>query len=378
MARLRANFVRGTITNNPLAIGDTTLTSASLASFPTVVSPDTAIIILDPGAAAPEIVTVTAHSAAATSATITRGSESSTARAHIQGTAWAHGAVAADFPTNAFPTGQIADLDLLYGVASTDSYAALAAGSALKFLRINAAGTGLEWVEVPTIISADAYEWGSKVANRYTANFNVSEIWAQALGDLLDWGWRINTASAPPAVTTGRTGDLDSASDAGESLTSITTDTYFIASPPVIGGRGLIEGISQAIGTRPTVITAWVVFRFTSTTDSADTSGIGIGNDADAILSGAGRGFFITTGATNFELWDGSAATDLGVAVDTDLHVLEIELTLSGATYRVLLDGTQRKASAAVATDVWPMAINAYRGASGTTIQMYSCGVNYD
>lgn len=97
MARIRTDFVRGTITNDPLAIDGTTLNSAALASLPAISSPDIAVLILDPTASAPEVVHVTAHTSSATTATILRGRESSVARSHIQGTAFVHGATSNDF-----------------------------------------------------------------------------------------------------------------------------------------------------------------------------------------------------------------------------------------------------------------------------------------
>lgn len=99
MARIRTAFVSGTTLNNPLAIGDVTLSSAALSSLAAVTSPDTAMIVLDPAGVngTPEVVTVTAHTAAATTATITRASETSTARAHPVGTTWVHGATTYDF-----------------------------------------------------------------------------------------------------------------------------------------------------------------------------------------------------------------------------------------------------------------------------------------
>lgn len=99
MARIRTAFVSGTILNNPLAIGDVTLSSAALSSLAAVVAPDVALLVLDPAgsAGAPEVVTVTAHTAAATTATITRASEGSTARQHATGIPWVHGATTYDF-----------------------------------------------------------------------------------------------------------------------------------------------------------------------------------------------------------------------------------------------------------------------------------------
>lgn len=99
MARLRQNFQEGTITNNPLAIGGTSLTSAELASLTAVTGADVLAITLDPGAVhgAPEIIHVTAHTALATSATILRAREGTTARAHPAATVWEHNITEDDF-----------------------------------------------------------------------------------------------------------------------------------------------------------------------------------------------------------------------------------------------------------------------------------------
>lgn len=99
MARLRANFQRGTITDNPLTSTATTINSAEFASLPAVVAPDTMALSLDYRSVggAPEIVLVTAHAAAATSLTVTRGTEGTTARQHATATQWSHAPTAADF-----------------------------------------------------------------------------------------------------------------------------------------------------------------------------------------------------------------------------------------------------------------------------------------
>ena len=399
MARIRTDFVRGTLTN-ALSSGDTTMTASLLASIPEIVAPDIAVIILDPLASAPEIVHITAHTAAATTATILRGRESSTARAHIAGTAWAHGATGDDFPANAFPA-TAANGDLLYGVAASDEYVALAKpaspagdllvfasgnapswlapGSAGRFLRVNLAGTGLEYAEVPTIISADAFEWGTKVANRYTANFASHLLQNNAVfGDLLDVGWTANGTSVGQVPTTVSTGDLDSASDVGEQFITIDTDLHYWCSPKIVGGKTLLDDIQFHTGTRPTKVTVRIVMQCNVTTDMADTSGVGVSHDADLSLGFSTSGYFITMGATNFELWDGTTATDLGVAKDTSAHNFDIEITFAAATYRVLIDGTERKAAAAINQDVWPMLVKSYHGATGGKLQVFSYGVKYE
>lgn len=97
--RLRQNFLSGTVTDNPLTSGATTVNSANLASLVAVDSASHAVIVLDPDgvAGAPEVVYVTAHSTSATSATIVRGREGSSARQHASGTPWVHGSVKSDF-----------------------------------------------------------------------------------------------------------------------------------------------------------------------------------------------------------------------------------------------------------------------------------------
>lgn len=89
--RIRANNVLGTIDDNPLATGAVIMNSALLANLPTVSSAH-AVVTLDPlrQSGNPEIVIVTAHTASATTATITRGAYGTTARTHPQGTVWIH------------------------------------------------------------------------------------------------------------------------------------------------------------------------------------------------------------------------------------------------------------------------------------------------
>jgi hypothetical protein len=105
MARLRTPFVSGTIDDNPLTSGATTLTATELADLGVVSSPDIAIIVLDPVATGgdPEVVHVTAHSSTATTATIVRAREGSTARQHANGITWVHGPTDVDFTPGGRP-----------------------------------------------------------------------------------------------------------------------------------------------------------------------------------------------------------------------------------------------------------------------------------
>lgn len=99
MARLRFNFMDGTIGNNPLDIDDDILSSDGLIDFPALTSPDYAVLILDPTRVIgePEIIYIIDHDEDSPTALVMRGQEESVAREHTQGVRWVHGAVAKDF-----------------------------------------------------------------------------------------------------------------------------------------------------------------------------------------------------------------------------------------------------------------------------------------
>lgn len=106
MARIRSGFQRGNITDNPLTAVATSISSSEFATLPVIASPDILAMVLDPEGAfgAAEIVHVTAHTAAATTVTVTRGSaivspagDTGTAsREHPVNTVWRHGDTLAD------------------------------------------------------------------------------------------------------------------------------------------------------------------------------------------------------------------------------------------------------------------------------------------
>jgi hypothetical protein len=97
--RVRQNFLGGKVDDNPLTSGATTLTSSALAAMVAIGSTQHLPIVLDPDGifGAPEIAYVTAHSASATTATILRAQEGTTARAHQQDVDWVHAPTTTDF-----------------------------------------------------------------------------------------------------------------------------------------------------------------------------------------------------------------------------------------------------------------------------------------
>lgn len=96
--RIRGNNAFGLTTDNPLTAGATSFNSAGLANLPTIATQH-AIVTLDPlrQFGEPEIVIVTAHTGAATVATISRAAYGTVARSHPQNTLWVHAPVIDDY-----------------------------------------------------------------------------------------------------------------------------------------------------------------------------------------------------------------------------------------------------------------------------------------
>lgn len=104
--RSRTNNVGGLIEDNPLTNVATTLTSAALSALPVIDTTNHAVIVLDPDGleGAPEIVYVTAHTSGATTATIARAQEGSSALQHSVDVPWVHTPTVLDFGNAAWTT----------------------------------------------------------------------------------------------------------------------------------------------------------------------------------------------------------------------------------------------------------------------------------
>ena len=128
--RVRSGFLGGLTEDNPLTSSATTLTSAGLASAPVIGSTQHMAVVLDPDgfAGAPEVVYVTAHSAAATTATVVRGQEGSTARAHDRDTPWVHTVTVKDYDASGGGAGLIART--VYNPAASDTTISVTSTSA--------------------------------------------------------------------------------------------------------------------------------------------------------------------------------------------------------------------------------------------------------
>lgn len=135
MATTYSNFQSGTITDNPLSNVATTVNSSAFASLPAVTAPDTMWLVLDPNGVngAPEIVQITAHTAAATSVTVVRAQQSTSARSHPVNSAW----------TVAVTKSDLDELPFRKLTSTGDTLYASAANTASR-LAIGATGTVLK------------------------------------------------------------------------------------------------------------------------------------------------------------------------------------------------------------------------------------------
>lgn len=132
MATIYSNLQGGYVSDNPLLIGATTVNSTAFQALPAVSGGDELFLTLDPEGAngAPEIVKVTAHTASATSVTVTRAQQSTTAREHPTNTVWVHSltkadldAFAADIGTSRITDLAVTEAKLAAGAVTTDKIA---------------------------------------------------------------------------------------------------------------------------------------------------------------------------------------------------------------------------------------------------------------
>ena len=161
MATLYSNLNGGSTSDNPLTSGATTLNSAGLEFLPAVTGSDVLYLTLDPTGASgdPEIVKVTAHTASATSATIVRAQQSTTARSHPLATTWVHALTTTDIAAWAANAANIATnaADIATNTADIATNAADIATEAARppYLSVDVSGTDVVGVATLTAVSVD-------------------------------------------------------------------------------------------------------------------------------------------------------------------------------------------------------------------------------
>lgn len=118
MGRIWGNFIYGTL-GTAMSATDTTVQCSALSNLPAVSAPDTANIVVDAAnASGHEIMTVTAHAAGSSSATVTRGVDGTTAVIHAAGVIVAQDVLVSDMGLPAYLTGATASARFAGGTTS--------------------------------------------------------------------------------------------------------------------------------------------------------------------------------------------------------------------------------------------------------------------
>jgi hypothetical protein len=154
--RVRGNYSFGTVPGG-LGAADTQISSAGFAGLPVIDNySHAALTLYSPATSAYEIVYVTAHAAGATTATIVRGREGTTAQAWLANTPWLHGPTARDLVLAGNPrTLYFDDCDsaLLPDGASVDTPANLAFNSQYRRRELTAP---INYISAPFVLPSHA------------------------------------------------------------------------------------------------------------------------------------------------------------------------------------------------------------------------------
>lgn len=196
MGTVYSNFLAGTITDDPLTSGATTINSSAFANLPTITDPDSCWLVLDPDAVdgAPEIVKVTAHTSSSTSVTVTRGEQSTAVREHASLTEWREAVTKADL--DELPFRKVtAKGDLLVATAANTIAQKAVGTNGLPLVADSGDAAGVSWAQVATAGLADGAVTTAKVGD------------GQVITAKLATGAVATAKLADGAVTTAKIGD---------------------------------------------------------------------------------------------------------------------------------------------------------------------------
>ena len=174
MTVLLQDFLSGNLGSTLSDVAATGVTDSSFAALPTVTSPDTLKLVLDPDGTAgdPEIVTITSHAAASTTVNMTRGSEGTTARQHLSSTKWVNAVTTTDFNRIGFDGTITADLTgAVTGNATTATTLAATKNFSLTgdVTAAAVAFDGSDNVQLTTAMANNSVDLGTHTQGNYVA-----------------------------------------------------------------------------------------------------------------------------------------------------------------------------------------------------------------
>lgn len=243
--RSRTNFVLGTLTT---AVGttDTTLAGAAFASLPVIdATSHAAISLIDTTNGVYEIVTVTAHTAAATSVTVLRAQEGSTAQTWAAGSTFVAAPTVRDFPVGPdYPWAG----DALSGGPFDTEFDRLGVSTTLP--------TGWSWAGQGSATYEEQHGWGTIVTPGYASTTGYQH-WAivRPLPTAAPW-----TATAKIAGTFPKTTSSTAASHAEMILRESATGKFITIEPRAhTGAIYSLTYTSPTAGAAIVAQPAWVV-----------------------------------------------------------------------------------------------------------------------
>jgi hypothetical protein len=215
MATLYENFQGGTVSNDPLTSGATTINSTAFQYLPTVAAPDVMYLTLDPEgvAGAPEIVKVTAHASSATSVTVVRAQQDTSARSHDLGTVWVHGLTEVD--ADGFLTS-VSTADIVDGAVTGVKIAAEAIDSdhyvdgSIDEIHLAADAVTSSKIAADAVNTSHVSDFASVVntaltSDQFTSNW-TKVIQYDVVHGVCTFAVELTASGSPTVVTTGTTG----------------------------------------------------------------------------------------------------------------------------------------------------------------------------
>ena len=166
MTVLLQDFLSGNLGSTLAAGASGAVTDSSFAGLPAVTGSDTLKLVLDPDGTAgdPEIITITAHTAASTTATISRASEGTTAREHLSSTKWVNAVTTADFNRMGFDGSLEGNADTATALAATKNFS-LTGDVTAAAVAFDGSGN----VELTTAMANNSVDLGTHTTGNYVA-----------------------------------------------------------------------------------------------------------------------------------------------------------------------------------------------------------------
>lgn len=296
MTVLLQDFLSGNLGSTLAAGASGPVADSSFAALPAVTSPDTLKLVLDPDGTAgdPEIITITQHTAAATTATISRASEGTTARQHLSSTKWVNAVTTTDFNRIGFDGTITADLTgAVTGNATTATTLAATKNFSLTgdVTAAAVAFDGSDNVQLTTAMANNSVDLGTHTTGNYVAtvaggtNIDVSGSGSETAAVTVN-----HATMATPSVTSDANGGvaITTVTLTNGHLTDYTTydfDSRFLGLTAKAADSDKLDNLNSTQFLRSDAVDT-TTGRLTIDTSSVSTAGLQSLNIVDDSTSG--------------------------------------------------------------------------------------------